>query len=236
MGTDPVRLDDRSVVVVTPNASIAAIDARNGKIIWTSTPDDGPTADVRMPSPAAAHGRVYAANTRGHVYAIDSPSGKLLWRRDLGSRVNTSLALAGGGLYAGTIDGYLHEIDPASGAVRARVALGGFGFGTLVPKGSLLLTLVQGDTSELVAFETGTKKVRWRRPTPKEWTTYRPLIAGSSVIVGSEERELCSFALDDGDVQWCRPVPGVPRGLGLSSDGLLYVGTLKGKVLAYRLE
>ena len=77
--------------------------------------------------------------------------------------------------------------------------------------------------------------LKWKRETPKEWTTYRPLVTGSNVIVGSEERDLCAFDRTSGEVRWCRSVGQIPRGLGVSSDGILYVGALSGVVQAFPL-
>jgi outer membrane protein assembly factor BamB len=54
--------------------------------------------------------------------------------------------------------------------------------------------------------------------------------------VGSEEKDLCAFDRTSGEVRWCRSVGQVPRGLGISDDGILYVGSLSGVVQAFRLN
>ena len=63
-----------------------------------------------------------------------------------------------------------------------------------------------------------------------------PLVTGSTVIVGSEEKDLCAFNRDDGALRWCRSVGQIPRGLGISADGILYVGSLSGVVQAFRID
>ena len=157
-----------------------------------------------------------------------------MWRKDLSARLSTSLVVVGKTLIGGTVDGFMVRIAVDSGDITERVRLSGLPYGTLISSPPLLLILVKGDQSKLVAFDTTTGKVRWEQSTPREWTTYRPLVSGSTVIVGSEEKNLCAFSLSDGTLRWCHEIGQVPRGLGISPDGILYVGTLSGKVLAYQ--
>lgn len=98
----------------------------------------------------------------------------------------------------------------------------------------LLLVLVKGTTAKLVALDAKTGAARWEKEKPKEWTTFRPLVTGSVVIAGSEEKEVCAFNRPDGALRWCRSIGQIPRGLG-AADDTLYVGTLSGKVQVYRI-
>ena len=100
----------------------------------------------------------------------------------------------------------------------------------------MLYVLTAGGKGNLIALDAESGTVKWKRDTPKEWTTYRPLVTGSTVIVGSEEKDLCAFDRTSGEVRWCRSVGQVPRGLGISSDGILYVGSLSGMVQAFRIS
>ena len=91
-------------------------------------------------------------------------------------------------------------------------------------------------TSKLLALDAKSGAVRWEQETAKEWTTYRPLVTGSVVIAGTQDKDLCAFNRSDGTRRWCRPVGQIPRGLGTSAAGdTLYVGSLSGKVQVYRL-
>jgi outer membrane protein assembly factor BamB len=136
----------------------------------------------------------------------------------------------------GTADGNLHWINVKSGEVKKRVQLGGMPYGTPVTSESLLFVLVSMGKSRLVALDAATGAVRWEQETPKEWTTYRPLVADSVVIVGDDDKNLCAFDRATGVRRWCRPVGETPRGLGISRDGILYVGSLSGIVQVFRLS
>ncbi len=233
VGTTP-QLAGRAVIVAGATGKLARIDADSGKAAWTAAPDGARPLLPRIPAPAADATRVYFASNQPKLFALDAASGESVWKKDIAARINTSLALSGKLLYAGADDGNLYAFDAASGEVRQRIALGGTPSGTLVVAPPLLITLVGGKQPRLVAIDLGTHRVRWERPAEREWTTMKPLVHGDAVIAGTEAKELCAFALADGAVRWCTPVPQVPRGLG-TAGGMLYVGTLNGKVLAYRL-
>src|ERR1051325_6816973 len=77
---------------------------------------------------------------------------------------------------------------------------------------------------------------RWKQETPREWTTYRPLVTGATIVAGTEEKTLCAFDRTSGESRWCRGGGQVPRGLGAGGDGTLYVGSLSGVVQAFRFD
>jgi eukaryotic-like serine/threonine-protein kinase len=226
----------KQLVVVAVEGTVAAIDPSSGDVAWRVSPSGATTSPPWVPSPAAADGRIFVADNTGKVFALDAATGKRIWRKELSSRVNTSMLVIGKTVVAGTSDGYLVRLASDTGEIATRLKLPGLPYGTLISSPPLLLMLVKGDAANLIAFDTGADKIRWQQRTPKEWTTYRPLVVGATVLVGSEDKELCAFDLSDGGERWCRAVAGVPRGLGISSDRILYVGTLGGRVSAYRFD
>lgn len=234
VATTPL-LAGRAVIVAGAAGKLARIDLETGKAAWTASPAGVRPLIPRIPAPTADARRVYFASNDAKLFALDAAKGDVLWKQDLPARINSSLALHDGLLYGGASDGHLYVFDPASGEVRQRIPLGGTAYGTLVVTPPLLVMLVNGNPARLVALDLTTHKVRWEHSTPREWTTMKPLIHDGAVIAGTEEKELCAFALATGEKRWCTPVPQIPRGLG-TAGGVLYVGTLNGKVLAYRLQ
>jgi len=55
------------------------------------------------------------------------------------------------------------------------------------------------------------------------------------VLAGHQNKDLCALDVATGQQRWCRAIGEIPRGLGLSSDGVLYVGSLRGVVQAFRI-
>ena len=231
----PLLLGDR-LVVVSSEGDVAAIEAKSGKILWRVTPVGTLKANAFVPSPAYAANRILVADNTNQVLALDPSDGKTLWRKTLSGRPNASLVVVGDDVVAGTDDGYLNWIAVKSGDVKKQTKLGGFLHGTPVQSDGLLLVLVNTGNSKLVALDVKSHEVRWEQETPKEWTTYRPLVTGSLVIVGSEDKDLCAFDRVTGERKWCRAVGQMPRGLGLSKDGILYVGARNGVVQAFRIS
>jgi outer membrane protein assembly factor BamB len=235
VATTPLLIDDR-LVVMSAQGEAAAIEPKSGKVLWRVTPAGVLKTTPHTVSPARAAGRVLVADNTNQLLALDAKDGATLWRKTLSGRANTSLLVIGENVLVGTADGYLHWIAVKTGDVKKRVPLGGIPYGTPVPSGPLLLVLVSTGKSRLVAVDAATGAVRWEQETPKEWTTYRPLVTDSVVIVGNEARDLCAFDRATGKRRWCRPVGQIPRGLGISRDGMLYVGSLSGVVQAFRVR
>jgi outer membrane protein assembly factor BamB len=232
VATSPLLVHDR-IVVVSAEATVAAIDPSQGKVVWKVAPAGVTRLLPYIPSPATDGERVFFGDNTGKLFALDGANGKIIWRNDLPARLNTSLVVVGKTLIGATIDDFINFIDVDSGKLSRRVRLDGHPYGTLISSPPLLLILVKSDQAKLVAFDTVKGEIRWESSTPREWTTYRPLLLGSTVIVGNQDKQLCALNMSDGKPRWCRDISGVPRGLGVSPDGTLYVGTLSGKVMAF---
>lgn len=215
---------------------VAAIESNSGKTVWRVTPVGTLKPGLAIPSPAHAANRILVVDNTNQIVALDAANGTTLWRKTLSGRPNTSLLVTGNEVVVGTADGYLHSISVKSGDVMKRTKLDGVPYGSLIGLDERLLVLVSSRTSKLLALDAASHEVRWQQETPKEWTTYRPLVTGSTVIVGSEEKVLCAFDRATGERRWCRAVGQVPRGLGISPDGILYVGSLSGVVQAFPIS
>ena len=226
----PLLVNGR-IVVVSAQGEVVAVEPTRGNVVWHEA-----LAGAYALSPAYAAKRVFVADNVDKVLALDAATGATKWRTTVAARPNTALVVVGRTLVIGTADGYLNWIALDSGKVKKRLRLDGMPYGTPILASPLLFVLTAGAKGNLIALDAESGAVRWSRETPKEWTTYRPLLTGSTVIVGSEEKDLCAFDRGDGALRWCRSVGQVPRGLGISADGILYVGSLSGVVQAFRVD
>ena len=235
IATTPLLIGDR-IVAVTAEGEVVALDAGSGEIVWQKVPAGSLESTTSIPSPAYAGKRIFMADNTNQIFALDAATGSTIWRRTLSARVNTALVAIGNSVVAGTADGYLNWIANDSGDVEKRVRLEvGRPYGTPILSSPLLFVLAGGAKGALIALDVESGTIKWKQETPREWTTYRPLVTGSHVIVGSEDRNLCAFDRTSGAMRWCRPVGQIPRGLGIASDGILYVGSLSGVVQAFRI-
>jgi eukaryotic-like serine/threonine-protein kinase len=230
----PLFIDGR-IVDVSMQGEVVAVDPKDGKIVWHVVPA-GPLKPLPyVPSPAFAGTRIFVADNTNKLFALDAATGATRWQKTLADRANTALVVVGNAVVLGTADGYMNWLDAESGELKKRVRLNdGRPYGTPILASPLLFVLAAGEKGSLLALDAATGALRWKQETVKEWTTYRPLVTGSTVIVGDREKNLCAFDRASGAVQWCHTVGQVPRGLGVSGDGILYVGSLSGVVQAFR--
>jgi outer membrane protein assembly factor BamB len=66
-------------------------------------------------TPLIENDAAFVASLDKNLYAIEIPTGKLLWKYATRGRIFASPVMVGGSIYLGSNDGCLHEIDPRSG-------------------------------------------------------------------------------------------------------------------------
>jgi len=235
VATTPLLIDGR-VVAVSAEGEVVSIDPKNGAVAWQEAPAGALKPLPYVPSPAYAAKRIFVADNTNKLLSLDAATGTTAWHKTLPARTSTALVVVGNTLVLGTDDGYLNWIAIDSGEVKKRIRLeDGRPYGTPIFASPLLFILAAGAKGTLLALDGESGTIEWKQETPKEWTTYRPLVTGSTVIAGSTEKDLCAFDRTSGKVRWCRSVGQIPRGLGISTDGVLYVGSLSGVVQAFRI-
>jgi len=236
VATTPLLIDGR-IVAVSAEGEVVAVDPAKGEIAWHQTPAGALKPQPYLSSPAYAGKRIFIADNTDKLFALNATTGETIWRKTLPARPTTALVVNGDRLLLATLDGYLNWIATDSGEVKKRVRFDeGRPYGTPILASPLLYVLTAGAKGTLLALDPESGAIQWKRETPKEWTTYRPLVTDSNVIMGSEEKDLCAFDRTSGEVRWRRSVGQIPRGLGVSSDGILYVGSLSGVVQAFPLD
>jgi polyvinyl alcohol dehydrogenase (cytochrome) len=88
--------------------SWAALDAKNGKILWQVK---DPNSTIDLGPMGVSNGVVYAgsmstAKTQSNMFALDAATGKVLWKFNSGASVNAGAVVSGGVVYWGS--GYNH--------------------------------------------------------------------------------------------------------------------------------
>lgn len=120
------------VVVGARGGALHGIAASDGSRVWTLETGD----DLALPwghegwdyltsSPAVMDGIAYWGSGDGHVYAVDTESGRALWRFATGGRIRSTPAVVEGVVYVGSSDGFVYAIEAGSGAERWRFETAG---------------------------------------------------------------------------------------------------------------
>jgi len=231
---DLVRDEDR-LYAVTLGDELVCLELSTGRPLWRFSSGwvNEEMTNVSA-APAVNEERVLFGGQNGVVHALDARSGRLIWKRDVGAAVITPLVVASGAVYFGTFDQRLHRLALGPAATHADLELGGVPFGppTLLGDSLLLLVYDGPDTASLRSVDLTPKRVRWRREAPGGWSSARAYLWHGYGLAGSDQGRLAAFS-PDGAEEWSDTFVGVIRGIGLADD-VLYVGTLKGTVYAYR--
>ena len=226
-----------NVCATTLGDELICLDLKTGELVWKFETGHTNEEFFMSSTPATAGDRVFVGGLDGVVYALDAGSGQLLWKRALGGRISTSMLFAGGSLYAGSSNRHLYRLEPKTGAVTADLAVEGEPAGRLLfTEDSLLLFLgdpISGTTRKVACLDAALKAIRWSETASGPWSSSRPYAADHAVLAGNERGELFALRISDGARRWSEKFEGVIRGIG-SSDGTLYVGTLKGRIYAFR--
>ena len=240
-----------------------ALEAASGKLLWKFTTEGEhrfaarhlhgalPAAevmpdpfDVFLSSPAVAGELVYFGSGDGHVYALETASGKPRWAFKTGNVVHASPALANGLVYVGSWDSYFYALDAASGRERWRFKTGED------PQinnqvGIQSSAVVAGDTvyfgcrdSNLYALDALSGAKRWAFDNHGSWVIGSPAVRDGKLYFATS---------DSGMVHVLDAASGAPvfslafnHWVMFSSPALaghyLYIGSHMGKLLAIDLD
>lgn len=212
---------------VTVMDELVCFAAASGSPRWTFHPE-GAVYGYRTSSPIVIGNRVIHADRGGTVRAFAPQDGRLLWSSPQVEPLSTWLVHADSSLMFVRGTGSLIRLDPETGRERGRTnVVGGPHVGPMTAIGDSLLLLLGSKT--LTMFDLRRDQVLWSR-TSSEWTSSRPYV-WHDVVVAGEQGRLTAFGLRDGVPRWTHRLEGMVRGVGVAGD-TLYVGTLKGHVLA----
>jgi outer membrane protein assembly factor BamB len=229
--TDLVRLDS-SVFGVALGDELLSLDLETGRLNWSFRSGFPEGQFAWTSTPAARRGRVFFGGLDGVVYALDARRGTVIWKRDLGAAIHSSVTLVGDDLFVGAASGHLYRLRQATGAVVADVDAGATPWGRfLVADSALLLFAGQGGAASLVCIDVARNRVRWSQKPAGVLNTARPYLWRGAVLAGNEGGEMFVYALADGALERTFRIGGGARGVGVSEEAL-YVGTLEGKLYA----
>jgi eukaryotic-like serine/threonine-protein kinase len=229
VASDIVRLENQIFFVTIAN-DLVCLDLQSGKPKWFFHDAYSPQEHcVTCASPAVSDGRVYFGGRNGFAYAVDSQSGRLIWKKDLGADVTTSAAVDHHNLYVGTSKRHLYRLSTDSGAVLTDLPTESAPHRRLIIANDSLFVFL-GDEI-FASFDLDLKKLRWSAEASKQWTSARPYLWQDAVLAGNR-RELIALRASDGTREWSFQFPETVRGIGTTPD-ILYIGTLAGPVFAY---
>ncbi len=183
-------------------------------------------------SPVLTASLVLCATADGRVVFLERAGGRVIHELPLGAAVESSPALAGTTLFVGTDDGSLVAVDVVKGTVAFRAKLGQLVRSSPLPRGErVLVGLVEPrGAGAVVAVDAGSGKLAWRRATSAVFSS--PALAGSAVLVGSDDGNVHALDAATGAVQWSSKLSGKVRATPAVAADRAVVGDFAGRVAA----
>jgi outer membrane protein assembly factor BamB len=234
--TDVLRFD-RTVYAVTLSDELIAVDLGTGAVQWTFGGGASNPQFLVNSTPALVGDRIIFGSLNGKIQALDARSGHVLWQRELGARVSTSIAVVGNNAYLGDTDGRVHKLNANTGATDATLQVEGTASFKLVPVGeSLLVFANESGNITLKSLPLTLDRVRWTQTAPRPgWSSFSlPYVWKDYVVVGRETGQFFGLRLTSGEAAWEGKVKGPIAGIG-GDESSLYLGTSNGTLYGYAL-
>lgn len=222
----PAVVDD-TVYFGSFDRSVYALDARTGEKRW-----EQPTDGLVRSSPTVVDGTLFigthcyyaecntysqgSLSTVGYVYALDTKTGKMIWRYETDDEILSSAAATSGTIYIGTSDGKIYAIDQLTGELNWDFQTGGSIYGTPAVAGSTVY--ITSNNGRAYALDSNTGERVWTFLTNAKILTSSPAVHDGVVYVGGGglsndnidgiNSRIYAISTDRGDEIWSRDVPG----------------------------
>ncbi len=154
--------------------------------LWSSVTGKGTQGRRLSLAPAYQDGRVYVADAKGLVTAINAADGRQIWQRDTGLTLSGGPEVAGARLVAGSTNGELIALSATDGSELWRTRVGSEILSIPRIAGDLVVLHTLNDS--VMGFDAASGEQRWFYDFQSPSLTLRgsstPVISGDFAIVG----------------------------------------------------
>ncbi|EPC01923.1 hypothetical protein L861_19935 [Litchfieldella anticariensis FP35 = DSM 16096] len=213
---------------------------------WSQSIGEG-LGRARYPISAASEdGTIFAADTEGHVVALEAESGDTRWERDLDTAISSGLTARTGQLFLGTRNGEVLALSQDDGEIQWRSRVSSEVLAA--PQANTQLVIVQSVDGGVTALDRVSGDERWVYTSSQPALTLRgtgtPQVIEPVSFVGFANGRLATLDNRSGQPLWEMRV-AVPQGRSevdrlvdlagqpvLTPDGRLYVTSYNGRLMA----
>ncbi len=196
-----------------------------------------------------ADAAIYATDRKGHVYALEKESGRILWDSKLKLDISAGVGVGDGLVLAGTSKGELLALAKDTGKQQWKVGLTSEILAR--PAVDLGVVVVQTVDGKVFALAAADGKQLWRQERSEPALSLRgtsaPLAIGGIVLTGFASGKLSAFQLKDGHMLWEIPVAEphgrseIERLVDVDVQPVvvgkhMYAAAYQGKLIAFDLE
>ena len=199
--------------------------------------------------PYVGAGKIYAAEPKGGVVALDTQTGKVLWRRDIGEALAAGVGVGGATVVVVTREGEVVGLGATDGLVLWRKKVGSEVLARPVISGDKVL-LRSGD-GQVIGLSLSSGKIVWRVRRAVPALSVRglsaPLILEDVAVVGFASGRLSGIDPETGRELWNVPISRpsgsneIDRLVDIDTDpyrigDLLFVAAYQSQITALSLQ
>ena len=186
---------------------IAAPEVK-GKTLWSASSGAGDKGRLSGLTASLAGDRLYAADAKGRVMAIDASNGDTVWELKTGYRFSGGPGIGDDTLLLGTLDGEVVALGAADGAERWVAQASAEVLTKPVLSGGV--AMARGGDGRIYGLDAATGAQLWvfERATPALTLrgTSSPVVVGRNVYLGLDTGEVVSLDVRSGEPEWQRTV------------------------------
>jgi outer membrane protein assembly factor BamB len=210
------------------DGKVIAFSVGHGQIHWQRT--IGPSET----SPLLVGDRLYVGDWNGWVWALNTNTGRTIWKYHAGGAVKGGLASAGGRLYVGSYDGHVYCLSHTGRLVwraSAQPRLYGSANFYSTPAVAYGRVYIGSTDGRVYSFGAATGKLRWSYNTGN-YVYASPAVWRRLVFAGSYNGSFYAFDAATGDVRWRFAANGPISGSATVIGGVVYFATLQKRTYA----
>jgi outer membrane protein assembly factor BamB len=213
-----------------------ALKLQTGELVWKFSTGASNESCEPIKSPVANDRYLYLIGLDGIIYALDTASGHVAWKRKLPASPSTALALKDKVLFVGASNNRIYRLNAETGTSVAELPVEAMPFGRITLTGDALLLFLENRSERsgyVVTVDPDLRKLRWQQSSPN-WKSERPHVWGQLVVAGNCRGEAAAFRASDGAPQWKLNLKGCISSIG-SSEKRMFIGVQEGTLYAYEL-
>lgn len=225
------------VLYAVNNSGFAfALNARTGARLWERR-----IGRLNASSPAYSKHRLYIVNlVPGHIVKLDAKNGRIIWKKSLPGRAESSPVVVGNSVYFGCEDGKLYSVSTVNGNIRWATQLSGPVKAAPAYYGGRLYVGDYGGSMNALDAKTG--ELIWSTGSlgtgisgGEFYST--PAVAFGRVYAGNNDDRVYSFDISDGELAWTYSTGGYAYSAPTvastkHSPPTVYIGSFDGNIYA----
>lgn len=210
---------------------------------WTASAGNGGGKYYGELTLTLAPDALFAADTKGRIYAFDPAKGERIWTANTKKRLIAGPTVSGDAVLAGTMDGEVVAVKRADGAAMWSSQLASEALSP--PAGDGDRVFMRTGDGKIYGLEAATGASQWTADRSEPSLTLRglsaPVVVGNRVYVGLDNGRVLALRTSDGQVAW-EQVVTAPTGRNeleritdidaplLADGGELYAASFGGEI------